>query len=158
MGYRKGFGYHTLQDDGDEITNMLIGLKEIHSSRCMKLWDIFEDMAHNKCFKHPEEELLGFATDKEAGFEATKMPMEAPFILEDEGKSDDDLMGDKNWRDYVTENLEQPETKGTIKEQPSSDDPLKVAVNAMDDQENIRNIKLWNNIRKEMETGSSKKN
>ena len=35
----------------DEITNMLIGLKEIHNSRCMKLWDVFETMVHEKCFK-----------------------------------------------------------------------------------------------------------
>ena len=34
----------------DEITNMLIGLKEIHNSRCIKLWDIFETMIHEKCF------------------------------------------------------------------------------------------------------------
>ena len=35
----------------DEITNMLIGLKEIHDSRCMKLWDVFETMVHEECFK-----------------------------------------------------------------------------------------------------------
>ena len=34
----------------DEITSMLIGLKEIHNSRCMKLWDVFETMVHEKCF------------------------------------------------------------------------------------------------------------
>jgi len=34
----------------DEITNMLIGLKEIHNSRCMKLWDVFETMVEQKCF------------------------------------------------------------------------------------------------------------
>ena len=32
----------------DEITNMLIGLKEIHKSRCLKLWDVFETMLENK--------------------------------------------------------------------------------------------------------------
>ena len=32
----------------DDITNMLIGLKEIHNSRCIKLWDIFETMVHEK--------------------------------------------------------------------------------------------------------------
>jgi len=93
----------------DEITNMLMGLKEIHSSRCMKLWDVFEGLVKNKCFKHPDEKLLGFATDKEAGFEATKMPMSAPVVLEDEKKSDNDLMGDKNWRDYVSESLKHPQ-------------------------------------------------
>ena len=35
----------------DEITNMLIGLKEIHNSRCMKLWDVFETMVKDDCFK-----------------------------------------------------------------------------------------------------------
>jgi len=34
----------------DVITNMLMGLKEIHSSRCMKLWDVFETMVKEKCF------------------------------------------------------------------------------------------------------------
>ena len=32
----------------DEVTNMLIGLKEIHKSRCLKLWDVFETMVENK--------------------------------------------------------------------------------------------------------------
>jgi len=32
----------------DEVTNMLIGLKEIHKSRCLKLWDVFETMLENK--------------------------------------------------------------------------------------------------------------
>ena len=32
----------------DEITNMLIGLKEIHKSRCLKLMDVFESMVENK--------------------------------------------------------------------------------------------------------------
>ena len=35
----------------DEITNMLIGLKEIHNSRCIKLWDVFETMVKDDCFK-----------------------------------------------------------------------------------------------------------
>ena len=34
----------------DEIVNMLIGLKEIHKSRVMKLWDVFETMVKEKCF------------------------------------------------------------------------------------------------------------
>jgi hypothetical protein len=34
----------------DEITNMLIGLKEIHKSRCLKLMDVFESMVENKKF------------------------------------------------------------------------------------------------------------
>ena len=32
----------------DEITNMLIGLKEIHKSRCLKLWNVFETLLENK--------------------------------------------------------------------------------------------------------------
>ena len=38
----------------DEITNMLIGLKEIHNSRCMKLWDVFESMVENEKFVDSE--------------------------------------------------------------------------------------------------------
>ena len=34
----------------DEISNMLMGLKEIHKSRCLKLWDVFESMVENKNF------------------------------------------------------------------------------------------------------------
>ena len=34
----------------DEITNMLLGLKEIHKSRCIKLWDVFETMVNEKVF------------------------------------------------------------------------------------------------------------
>ena len=32
----------------DAITNMLIGLKEIHKSRCLKLMDVFESMVENE--------------------------------------------------------------------------------------------------------------
>jgi hypothetical protein len=32
----------------DEIVNMLIGLKEIHKSRCLKLLNVFETMLENK--------------------------------------------------------------------------------------------------------------
>ena len=35
----------------DDITTMLMGLKEIHNSRCMKLWDVFETMVREECFK-----------------------------------------------------------------------------------------------------------
>ena len=38
----------------DEITSMLIGLKEIHNSRCIKLWDVFETMVENKKFVDSE--------------------------------------------------------------------------------------------------------
>ena len=38
----------------DEVTNMLIGLKEIHKSRCLKLMDVFESMVENKKFVDSE--------------------------------------------------------------------------------------------------------
>ena len=38
----------------DDITNMLLGLKEIHNSRCIKLWDVFETMVEQDCFKSKE--------------------------------------------------------------------------------------------------------
>ena len=34
----------------DEITTMLMGLKEIHKSRCLKLWDVFDNMVREKGF------------------------------------------------------------------------------------------------------------
>ena len=34
----------------DDVVNMLLGLKEIHKSRCIKLWDVFETMVKEKCF------------------------------------------------------------------------------------------------------------
>ena len=34
----------------DDITNMLLGLKEIHKSRCLKLMDVFESMVEKKKF------------------------------------------------------------------------------------------------------------
>ena len=40
----------------DEIANMLIGLKEIHKSRCLKLWDMFETMIEDKCFVSDNQE------------------------------------------------------------------------------------------------------
>ena len=40
----------------DEITNMLLGLKEIHKSRCIKLWDVFETMVNEKVFDQPKVE------------------------------------------------------------------------------------------------------
>ena len=41
----------------DDITNVLIGLSELHDIRCKKLFNVFEDMVHNKCFKFEEEQL-----------------------------------------------------------------------------------------------------
>ena len=40
----------------DEIANMIIGLKEIHKSRCLKLWDMFERMTEDKCFVSDNQE------------------------------------------------------------------------------------------------------
>ena len=34
----------------DEISNVLIGLSELHEIRCKKLWRIFETMVREKCF------------------------------------------------------------------------------------------------------------
>jgi hypothetical protein len=41
----------------DDITNMLTGLKEIHNSRCIKLYDVFESMVKDKCFTNNETPL-----------------------------------------------------------------------------------------------------
>ncbi len=40
----------------DDVVNMLLGLKEIHKSRCIKLWDVFETMVNEKVFDHPKVE------------------------------------------------------------------------------------------------------
>ena len=40
----------------DDVVNMLLGLKEIHKSRCMKLWDVFETMVNEKVFDQPKVE------------------------------------------------------------------------------------------------------
>ena len=34
----------------DEIGNVLIGLSELHETRCKKLWKVFETMVHEKSF------------------------------------------------------------------------------------------------------------
>ena len=39
----------------DDITNVLIGLSELHDIRCKKLFNVFEDMVHNNCFKFDED-------------------------------------------------------------------------------------------------------
>ena len=41
----------------DTIANMLMGLKEMHKSRCLKLWDMFETMIEDKCFVSEEKEV-----------------------------------------------------------------------------------------------------
>jgi len=34
----------------DEIGNVLVGLSELHETRCKKLWKVFEAMVHEECF------------------------------------------------------------------------------------------------------------
>ena len=48
----------------DDITTMLMGLKEIHNSRCMKLWDVFETMVQQKKSFLTEEVTMGDVLDK----------------------------------------------------------------------------------------------
>ena len=40
----------------DDLVNMLLGLKEIHKSRCIKLWDVFETMVNEKVFDESKTE------------------------------------------------------------------------------------------------------
>ena len=48
----------------DDITTMLMGLKEIHNSRCMKLWDVFETMVQQKNSFLSEEHTMADVLDK----------------------------------------------------------------------------------------------
>jgi hypothetical protein len=48
----------------DNITTMLMGLKEIHNSRCMKLWDVFENMVQQKNSFLSEEHTMADVLDK----------------------------------------------------------------------------------------------
>ena len=34
----------------DNIVTVLAGLSELHETRCIKLWKVFETMVHEKCF------------------------------------------------------------------------------------------------------------
>ena len=43
----------------DEMANMLIGIKSLHTARYQKMWQIFEELIHNKTI-----------TDKDCGCEA----------------------------------------------------------------------------------------
>ena len=38
----------------DDITNVLIGLSELHDIRCKKLFNVFESMVKDKCFVEKE--------------------------------------------------------------------------------------------------------
>ena len=40
----------------DVLGNVLIGLSELHETRCKKLWKVFETMVHEKCFKEKNNE------------------------------------------------------------------------------------------------------
>ena len=57
----------------DEITNMLIGLKEIHNSRCIKLWDVFETMVKDNCFKSDKQNRF---LDKDISLDYRGVPLE----------------------------------------------------------------------------------
>jgi hypothetical protein len=35
----------------DEISNVLIGLSELHETRCRKLWKVFETIINEQLFK-----------------------------------------------------------------------------------------------------------
>ena len=39
----------------DEISNVLIGLSELHETRCKKLWRVFETMVKEKRFNEVEK-------------------------------------------------------------------------------------------------------
>ena len=41
----------------DEISNVLIGLSELHETRCRKLWKVFESMVREKSFVMKKESL-----------------------------------------------------------------------------------------------------
>jgi len=79
----------------DEITNMLIGLKEIHNSRCIKLWDVFETMVKDRCFKSDKQNRF---LDKDISLDYRGVPL----IDEDEKydypkSEDEDAMQGKFW-------------------------------------------------------------
>ena len=46
----------------DQIGNVLIGLCELHETRCKKLWKVFETMVHEECFVENEKNMTGEKT------------------------------------------------------------------------------------------------
>lgn len=48
----------------DQITNVLIGLSELHETRMWKLWQVFETMIRQKNSFMSEEHTLGDVLDK----------------------------------------------------------------------------------------------
>ena len=43
----------------DEIANVLIGLAELHETRCKKLWKVFETMIREKGFSEKHDRDVG---------------------------------------------------------------------------------------------------
>ena len=41
----------------DDIANVLIGLSELHDIRCKKLFNVFESMVKDNCFKSEEKSM-----------------------------------------------------------------------------------------------------
>ncbi len=50
--------------NADELSNVLIGLSELHETRCKKLWKVFETMVQQKNSFLTEEVTIGDALDK----------------------------------------------------------------------------------------------
>ena len=48
----------------DELSNVLIGLSELHETRMKKLWKVFETMIHQKNSFLTEEVTMGDVLDK----------------------------------------------------------------------------------------------
>ena len=40
----------------DEIGNLLVGLSELHETRCLKLWKVFEIMVREKSFNEKKND------------------------------------------------------------------------------------------------------
>ena len=49
----------------DEISNLLIGLSELHETRCKKLWRVFETMVKEKSFNENNNDTKENKTYKE---------------------------------------------------------------------------------------------
>ena len=56
IGWRKMKAILEFNLPEDELTNVLIGLSELHDIRCKKLFNVFESMVKNKCFKKDTDE------------------------------------------------------------------------------------------------------
>ena len=49
----------------DEIGNLLVGLSELHNTRCIKLFQVFETMVNEECFNEKNNGTKKNKTDKE---------------------------------------------------------------------------------------------